>query len=210
MNISLSKLKWRYATQKFDSSKKLSDEQLNHFLEALVLTPSSSGLQPWKFVVVKEEKVRETLLSYAYNQPQIVEASHLIVLCRIDNLDHEHVQKYSKTVIDKHNKTPEELEKFVNNTSKFLSKLTNDEKISWIKNQIYIALGNAMTYAAYEGIDSCPMEGFVNSEFDRVLGLSKHNLKSVVVLPIGFRSEEDKNADRPKVRFDLDEVVLWK
>ena len=205
----IDKLYKRYATKKF-SDAKLSEAKLNIILEALTLTPSSMGLQPWKFVLVENTEIRQQLHLHSYKQNQIIDASHLIVLCRYADITHEHVEEYAQSVARQRNIERDKLDGYVKSSLNLIMKMSSDEKIHWMENQIYIALGNLLTVCAMEDVDACPMEGFVTSEYDRVLGLSKLGLKSVLVCPIGYRDESDKYAHLPKVRYSKDELIVVK
>ena len=188
---SIENLQWRYAVKKLDEHKFLSEEQINILKEAFNLTATSYGLQPVKMVVVKNKDLQQQLVAHSWNQLQVVQASHLLVLCIPKELTSEHVESYFKLVKDTRN-TPDEI---LNPFKEFLvNDIANKPKeilTSWMKNQAYIALGNLMTVAANEKIDSCPMEGFNPVKYDEILGLNKLNLNSVLVLPVGFRAEDD-------------------
>lgn len=199
-------LNWRYACKKFDPSKKLTEEQLNDLLDSLRLTASSYGIQPWKFVVVKNAEKREQLIGAAYKQRQVADASDLLVLCRPAELDATIIDRYIDDICKTRDQNKEDLEGYRNMMVKVVEK---DEavKVAWAKNQIYIALGTLMTVCASMKIDSCPMEGFSPKQFDEILELDKLGLKSVLVCPVGYRAADDKYIDVKKVRFSREEVV---
>lgn len=205
----LEKLYKRYATKKF-SSQKISEEKLNVILEALTLTPSSMGLQPWKFILVENPELRAKLHKHSNNQNQVIDASHLIILCRLAEIDHEHVEKYAQSIAEKRNMERSQLDGYVRSSSNLLQKMTSEEKGTWMDKQLYIALGNLLTVCAFENVDACPMEGFVASEYDRELGLASLGLKTVLACPIGYRDESDKYASLPKVRFSKEDLVIVK
>lgn len=207
MSTIIESLNWRYACKKFDASKKLTDEQANLLLESMRLTASSYGLQPWKFVVVKNEELREKLVAASWNQAQVKDASHLFVLCAPLKVDEAFVDNYLQTQADIREQNVEDLAGF----KKMLMMIANmdDEKQkAWAKNQIYIALGTLLTTCADMKIDSCPMEGFKAKEYDEILGLEKLGLRSVVVCPVGYRAEDDKYAGLAKVRDSFDNLVI--
>lgn len=204
----LEALNWRYATKQFDPNKKLTPEQLNTVLEALRLTPSSLGVQPWKFVVVENQQTKEALLEATRNQPQVVDCSHLIVIARKRTISHKDVDNYIAHVAKTRETGVEHLAGYKDMINSFIQKRTEEQLNEWMARQCYIALGNALTIAAIEGIDTCPMEGFIPKEYDRILELEKENLTAVVLLPLGFRSEEDSSALRAKVRYPQDDLVL--
>ena len=199
-------LNWRYACKKFDPTKKLTEEQLNDLLDSLRLTASSYGIQPWKFVVVKNAEKREQLIGAAYKQRQVADASDLLVLCRPAQLDASVIDSYIDDICKTRDQNKEDLEGYRNMMVKVVEK---DEpvKVAWAKNQIYIALGTLMTACAAMRIDSCPMEGFSPKQFDEILELDKLGLKSVLVCPVGFRASDDKYIDVKKVRYSKDEIV---
>ena len=201
-------LEWRYATKKFDATKLLSDLQINTLKKAFNLTATSYGLQPIKMVVVHNKKLQQELVKYSWNQQQIAQASHVLVLCIQKNMSNEDIESYF-SLVKKIRNTPDKI------LNPFKEYLKNDmdtksevDLHSWMKNQAYIALGNLMTVAASENIDSCPMEGFIPEKYDALLNLDKHNLKSVLVLPVGFRAEDDFMKDLKKVRKHTSEVII--
>lgn len=201
-------LNWRYATKKFDTTKKVSPEQLEELKEAIRLTPSSFGLQPWKFIIVENQEIQDTLVEHSWGQNQVSEASHVIVFCRNNALDASLVENYIADVIETTWAPAEALQWYKDMMLGFINNTPTEVKKTWAEKQIYIALWNAMTVLAHMHIDSCPMEGFIAEKYDEVLGLAEKWLSSVVVLPIGFRSQDDTNAARPKVRYDQDELFI--
>ena len=207
MNI-IDSLKWRYAVKKFDTDKELSKAQVNTLKEAFNLTATSYGLQPLKLIIIKNKVVQEKLVPFSWNQPQVLQASHLLVICIQDNYTTKEVENYFN-LVQKIRNTPDAV---INPFKKFLtaeiSKKTQEELYISNKNQAYIALGNLLTVCAYEEIDSCPMEGFTPEKYDEILDLKKDNLKSVLVLPVGFRAADDYMKDLSKVRKDLSESVI--
>lgn len=199
-------LNWRYACKKFDPDKKLTDEQLNDLLESLRLTASSYGIQPWKFVVVKNKDKREQLVGAAYKQAQVADASDLLVLCRPADLDASIIESYIDDICKTRGGNKEDLEGYKNMMLRVVEQ-EESKKVAWAKNQIYIALGNLMTVCAAMKIDSCPMEGFSPKQFDEILELDKLGLKSVLVCPVGYRAADDKYIDVKKVRYSKEEVI---
>ncbi len=200
-------LNWRYACKKFDPDKKLSDDQLNILLESLRLTPSSYGMQPWKFVLVENPELREKLVAASWKQAQVKDASHLLVLCAPKIVDEAWVDRYLADMAKTRGQEVSELSGFKNMLMS-ITKKTPEAQYTWAKNQIYIALGNLLTVCAELRIDSCPMEGFKSKEYNEILGLEKLGLTSVVVCPVGFRHSDDKYIDLKKVRFPLSELVV--
>ncbi|MFN0730014.1 NAD(P)H-dependent oxidoreductase [Polaribacter gochangensis] len=201
-------LEWRYATKKFDATKLLSDSQINTLKKAFNLTATSYGLQPIKMVVVHNKEIQKELVKHSWNQQQIAQASHVLVLCIQKHMSSDDVENYF-SLVKKIRNTPDEiLDQFKNYLKNDFETKSEETIHSWMKNQAYIALGNLMTVAASENIDSCPMEGFIPEKYDALLNLGKHNLKSVLVLPVGFRAEDDFMKDLKKVRKNTDEVII--
>lgn len=207
MNI-IDSLKWRYAVKKFDTDKELSGAQINTLKEAFNLTATSYGLQPLKLIVIKNKVVQEKLVPFSWNQPQVLQASHLLVICIQDNYTTKEVENYFNLVQKIRNTPDAVIYPFKKFLTAEISKKTQEELYISNKNQAYIALGNLLTVCAYEKIDSCPMEGFTPEKYDEILDLKKDNLKSVLVLPVGFRAADDYMKDLSKVRKDLSESVI--
>lgn len=205
---SIENLQWRYAVKKFDEHKFLSEEQVTTLKEAFNLTATSYGLQPVKMVVLKNKELQQQLVAHSWNQQQIVQASHVLVLCIPNEITSKDVESYFKLVKDIRN-TPDEI---LNPFKEFLvNDIANKPKEvlnSWMKNQAYIALGNLLTVCANEKIDSCPMEGFNPVKYNEILELNKQGLNAVLVLPVGFRAEDDYMKDLKKVRKNTEEVII--
>lgn len=207
MNI-IKSLQWRYATKKFNPSKILSEEQLNVIKQAFNLTATSFGLQTIKMIIIKDQELRKQLLEPAYGQKQVLEASHLLVICVGENIHDKDVDTHFNNIIDIR-QTPETiLEPYRLDLKTKMRNMTLEERQEWSINQAYIALGNLMTVCAVEGIDSCPMEGFDTARYDDILNLKDMNLKSVLLLPVGFRDETDMFANFKKVRKHVNDAVL--
>lgn len=204
----LDQLKWRYATKKFDPSKKLSEVQINTLKEAFNLTATSYGLQTIKLIVLEDSQKRNDILPAAYNQKQVVDASHLLVICIQNEVSGDDVDSYYKQLHQERQTPNEILEPYKNQLKGVIQNMSEANREEWTIRQAYIALGNLMTVCAFESIDSCPMEGFIPSEVDRILNLKDFNLKSVLLLPVGFRAENDMFASLKKVRKPLNEVIL--
>lgn len=201
-------LNWRYATKKFDPSKKIPDQQFNELLEALRLSPSSYGLQPWKFVVVKDPQVRNELKANAWNQPQITDADVLIVLCALKTMDEKYVKHFVQSISQTRGTPIEALAGYEQMMIGTLKGKSPDELSHWMKRQVYIALGVLMAECAQRKIDACPMEGFDSKKFDEILNLSQEGVESVVLCPVGYRDQDDQYAQLKKVRFDHKEIFI--
>lgn len=198
-------LNWRYATKIFDPKKKVSQSDLNELLEALRLSASSFGIQPWKFVVVTDKKLREELRKNAWDQPQITDASHLIVLCARTNVDENFVKKYIQDIAKTRGVTVDSLKDYEGSMTGSIKRKDKEEILEWSKSQVYIALGTLLAACATKRIDACPMEGFDHTAFDRILGLK--DATSVALCPVGYRGD-DKYAKAKKVRFSLSEIII--
>ena len=205
---SIENLQWRYAVKKFDENKSLTETQINTLKEAFNLTATSYGLQPVKMVVINNKDIQKELVTHSWNQAQVAQASHLLVLCIPKNYTQKEVDNYFELVKEIRNTPDEILNPFKEMLTGSIASKTQEELSNWNKNQAYIALGNLMTVAANERIDSCPMEGFVPEKYDEILGLDKHNLTSVLVLPVGFRADDCFMKDLKKVRRKTEEVII--
>ncbi|NVK65141.1 MAG: NAD(P)H-dependent oxidoreductase [Flavobacteriales bacterium] len=200
MNQIIEDLNWRYATKKYDPSKKVSDKDFETIKESLRLAATSYGLQTLKFLVVEDPAVREKLKTASWGQPQITEASHLIILCSYNDVNSDHVDEYLENVAETRNVPMESTAQYGDFMKATISQLTLEEKSIWSSKQAYIALGQALHTCANLRIDSTPMEGFDAKAYDEILGLSEKNLKASVVLAVGYRHEEDQNQHLAKVR----------
>lgn len=207
MNI-IDSLKWRYAVKKFDSEKQLSPSQIDILKEAFNLTATSYGLQPLTLVIIKNKEIRKKLVAHSWNQSQVLDASYLLIICTKDKYTSEEVTDYFNLVQKIRNTPDAVIAPFKDFLTAEIEKKTQEELFLWNKNQAYIALGNLMTVCATEKIDACPMEGFIPEEYDKVLDLKAQNLKSVLVLPVGFRANDDYMKDLPKVRKETTETIL--
>ncbi|MBO6881349.1 MULTISPECIES: NAD(P)H-dependent oxidoreductase [Winogradskyella] len=204
----IEKLKWRYATKKFDVSKQLPQEKLNVLKEAFNLTALSYGLQTLKMVVIEDQEVREKLVPLSYGQRQVADASHLLILCIQNEIDDKDVDQHFDAVKALRNTPDDILNPFRKGLKTTINNMPSDKKYNWATRQAYIALGNLMTVCAVENIDSCPMEGFIPSELDKALELDNHGLSSVLLLPVGYRAEDDMFASLKKVRKPLSDTII--
>ena len=207
MNI-IESLNWRYATKKFDLSRKLSDNQINILKNAFNLTASSYGLQPIKLIVISNQEIKNNLLDSSFNQKQVIQCSHLLVICIETDIDESYIELYFKRVVDIRKTSAKVLESFKKSIINEFNDMSNTSIINWSKNQAYLALGNLMTVCAVEGIDSCPMEGFVPEKYNEILDLKSKNLKSVLVMPVGYRSVDDQFSSFKKVRKDINDNTI--
>ncbi|WP_339701849.1 NAD(P)H-dependent oxidoreductase [uncultured Marixanthomonas sp.] len=204
----IDRLKWRYATKKFNSEKILPKKTLEQLKEAFNLTATSYGLQPVTLVIVKDKEQRKKLLPHSWDQHQVVDASHLLVFCVEEKLSPEYIQKYFKRVKTIRNTPDDILKPFEEFLLDSFEEQSSDEIRTWATNQAYLALGNLLTVCAATNIDACPMEGFNPTEYDRILGLKEKGLTSVLLLPVGYRDETDFMAKEKKVRKDMKDVII--
>lgn len=201
-------LNWRYATKEFDATKNISNEDLDEIIEAFRLTSSSFGLQPWKLVIVENKQIREKLLHVSWSQKQIVDASHLLVFTRILNVWEKHIDKFLDISCKITCATREQLKWYEDMMKGFIWNMNEDQEKKWADEQVFIALWNLLTVLAEKRIDSCAIWGFDPIKYDEILGLKEKGLASVVVLPIWYRSSNDKYCKKPKVRFSKEEIVI--
>ncbi|WP_034889106.1 NAD(P)H-dependent oxidoreductase [Gillisia sp. Hel_I_29] len=193
-------LNWRYATKQFDANKRISQEELDFLLEAIQLSASSYGLQPYEVIVVDNPEVQEKLKASAWNQSQLTDASHVLVFANMTSVDENYVDAYMKNIADTRNINVEDLSGFKDMIKNTILQLSSEEQSQWAAKQSYIALGNLLSAAANFKIDVCPMEGFDASEFDEILGLKEKNLTAATIATVGFRSAEDQTQFAAKVR----------
>lgn len=203
-------LEWRYAVGQFDQSKKISDDQMDSLLEAVLLTPSSFGLQPWKFIVVSNEELKQQMRQAGFDQAGFTEASHIVVLAVNNKVDAEYIDHYVAAVSETRNIAKENLGGFSDMMNGAVAMRTPEQVVEWSSRQVYIALGVLIAAASVMAIDSHPMEGFDKDQFDAILGLKETTFRSLVVVALGFRSLEDKSAQHAKVRFSKEELIIEK
>jgi nitroreductase len=203
----LNQLRWRYATKKFDPSKKIPGDLWDKLEQAVILSPSSYGLQPWKFVVVTKPELRKQLHPASYNQAQILDASHLVVFAAKNPPTPADVEQHISRTAQLRGLHPETLNNYKQMMVGSLSRMTEAEAFAWAARQCYIALGVFLTSAAMFGVDACPMEGFHNGQYDEILGLKAKGLSAVVIATAGYRSSDDPTAKFVKSRFDVDQVI---
>lgn len=207
MNI-IEHLQWRYATKKFDASHKLSNNQLHTLKQAFNLTATSFGLQTISLVVIEDKNIRQSLVAHAYNQKQVLEASHLFVICIQNNILEADINAYYDTIKNIRQTPDEVLKPFHDNLIKTINNKSIEQRQQWSKNQAYIALGNLMTVCATQKIDACPMEGFIPEKFNQILDLDAKGLQSVLLLPVGARAKDDMFSELKKVRKPLTDTVI--
>ncbi|MBE9063802.1 NAD(P)H-dependent oxidoreductase [cf. Phormidesmis sp. LEGE 11477] len=203
-------LNWRYATKAFDPDRKIPDDVWHALEQSLVLAPSSFGMQPWKFFVVRNPQIRQQLVEDSFNQTKVAEASHLVVLAIKKDISADDVPDYVDRVSAVRNVPKEKLEGLANLIKGYLQEppfpLQPDK---WSAKQVYLALGFFLYSAALLGIDTCAIEGFVPAKYDEILGLAEQGYSAVVLCVAGYRAEGDQTADQAKVRYETDRVVAY-
>lgn len=201
-------LKWRYAVKKFDPSRKIPAEQWQALESALLLSPSSFGLQPWRFIVVNDPAVRERLRAASWNQSQVVEASHLVVFAIKKDLNATDVERFVRRIVQVRGVSAESLSSYKQMMLDFVAQAGRGFNINaWSAQQLYIAMGVFMTAAAMLGIDTCPMEGIEPDVYDRILSLAPQGFCALAAAAAGYRAADDKAARLAKVRYEADEVI---
>ena len=201
-------IRGRAAIKQFDPARKIEAEQLDALIEAANLTPTSGGLQPFKIVVVSSDEYKEKLAPHTMGQPQVVTASHTLIFAVETNLDGSLVDRYIDRAAEVRGKSKESLIGYADSMRAYIESMDEKAKYNWSKHQAYIALGTVMTVAAALRIDTCPMEGFNPAEFQRILNLQEKHLMPVVILPVGYRSDEDRHSKAKKVRKTISDFVL--
>jgi nitroreductase len=204
----LGQLRWRYATKKFDPTKKIPSDVWAKLEQAVVLAPSSYGLQPWKFIVVTSPEVRKQLHPASYNQTQILDASHLVVFAARNPPAPVDVERHIARTAQVRGLKPEVLNDYKQRMLGSISRMTEADAFAWAARQCYIALGVFLSSAALFGVDACPMEGFQNAQYDEILGLKAKGLSAVVIATAGHRAADDPAASLTKSRFDVNDVVV--
>ena len=203
----LRQLQWRHATKKFDATKTIPADDWTTLEQTLILTPSSYGLQPWKFVVITDPATKARLLPLSWGQRQVVDASHVVVFAIRRNLSETDIDKYLVRIVEVRGGTVEALAGFRRMMVGGLLDGAMDLN-HWASLQAYIALGQFMTTAAMLGIDTCPMEGIEPAKYDEVLGLNELGYGTVVACVAGYRASDDKYASIAKVRFKAEDVLI--
>ena len=208
MSTLLENLNWRYATKKFDATKKISAADLNTLKEAVRLAASSYGLQPFKVVLVENPEIREKLKAAAWGQTQITDASNLFVFANDLNAGPESVAAYIKNISETRGLPTEALGGFADMMNGVISNLSQEAKNIWTSKQTYIALGTLLAAAAELKIDATPMEGFNPAQFNEILGFDKLGLNAAVIATVGYRHDEDEAQQYKKVRKSQEELFI--
>jgi nitroreductase len=207
MNI-LESLNWRYATKRM-TGEKVPQEKVDVILEAARLAPTSSGIQPFSIIQVTDRALLEKIQAVAFNQPQITEASHLLVFAAWDSVTPEKIDRVYEQIVRERNLPVDALKEYTDRLKSMYPTLPAEQQFNWAARQTYIAFGVAITAAAIEKIDATPMEGFKNAELDQLLGLHTKGLRSTSLLTLGYRDTvNDWLANLKKVRRPKEELVI--
>jgi len=200
-------LQWRYATKQFSTEEHISEECWQALLQSLVLSPSSFGLQPWKFLVVKDRAVREQLQPVSWNQPQVTQADYYVVLLAKKDVSAVDIEKFIALTASTRGIPAESLQDYKNLMLGFVSGYDDKARLAWATNQVYVALGQLLASCAVLGVDACPMEGIDRKAYDSILQLEDSSYTTIVSCAIGVRSSEDKYAALAKVRYSAAEMI---
>jgi len=200
MNTFIENQNWRYATKKFDVTKKISNENLEILKEAIRLSTSSYGLQPYKVLIVENPEIRAQLQPVSWGQAQITEASHLFVFANIIDVQDIHIDEYISNIANTRELNIEDLKGYADFMKSKITPLETNKKAIWTSKQTYLALANLMNAAAELKIDVTPMEGFEPEKYNEILGLNELGLNASLVATIGYRHEEDQTQYFTKVR----------
>ncbi len=203
----LASLRWRYATKKFDPTRKIPAATWDALEESLVLTPSSFGLQPWKFLVIQDHGIRALLSPESWKQPQVTEASHYVVLTARTDLDASDIDAWMARMSEVQGSSLEAVAPLRGMIAGFAQAMSHEARHAWNVRQTYIALGQLMASAALLGVDACPMEGISTDGYDQVLGLSGTGYATAVACALGYRAADDKYAATAKARFDRSRII---
>lgn len=208
MNTFIENQNWRYATKKFDTTKKIATEDLEILKEAIRLSSSSYGLQPYKVLIVENPELRAKIQPAAWGQSQIVEASHLIIFANETNVDDSTIDSFLQNISETRNTPIEALSGYGDFMKSKISTLDAEVKNAWTAKQTYLALGNLLNAAADLKIDATPMEGFVPAQVNEILGLDKLGLNATLIATLGYRHEEDTTQHYKKVRKSNEELFI--
>jgi len=204
----LDNLNWRYAVKKYDASKKVSKEDLQILKEAIRLSPSSYGLQPYKVLFIDNPEIREQLKTHAWGQTAITDASELVVFANVTDFGNPEVDTYIQNIATTRNLTAESLSGFSNLMKDKIVALPIESRNNWTSKQAYLALGTLINTAATLQIDVTPIEGFDPEQFDKILGLNEKGLHASVLATIGYRHEQDATQHYTKVRKSNEELFI--
>lgn len=199
-------LNWRYATKKFDPTRKVSASDLEKIKKAVQLSASSYGLQLYKVLIIEDIGIREKLKPASWNQDQITDASHLFVFCNYTSVSDSHIQDYMELHALQREVSLDSIQGYGDFIKEKLAEKSLTEQQEWMARQAYLALSNLLSACAELKIDTCPMEGFEPEKYNEILGLSGQGLNATVIAPIGYRAIDDKTQSLRKIRKPLEEL----
>lgn len=199
---------WRYATKKFDATKKVSKDDLETLKEAIRLSSSSYGLQPYQVLIIENPEIRQQLQPASWGQTQIVDAAFVVVFANVTNIGEAEIDAYFKNMIETREIPQEAIQGYADFMKSNIVNLPLEVRNNWTSKQTYIALGNLLSAAAELKIDVTPMEGFVPEKYNEILGLTEKNLNASVVATVGYRHEEDATQYYAKVRKSNEELFI--
>jgi nitroreductase len=199
---------WRYATKKFDATKKVSKDDLETLKEAIRLSSSSYGLQPYQVLIIENPEIRQQLQPASWGQTQIVDAAFVVVFANVTNIGEAEIDAYFKNMIETREIPQEAIQGYADFMKSNIVNLPLEVRNNWTSKQTYIALGNLLSAAAELKIDVTPMEGFVPEKYNEILGLTEKNLNASVVATVGYRHEEDATQHYTKVRKSNEELFI--
>jgi nitroreductase len=204
----LAQLQWRYATKQFDPNRKIPSDVWSALEQSLVLTPSSFGLQPWKFIVVTDPAMKQSLLSASWNQSQVTDCSHHVVFAARKATDEKEVDRFLQSISAARGVDVASLAGYRGMMTGFMANAAKGGWLhEWAIRQTYIAIGQFMASCAVVGVDACPMEGIAPDQYDKLLGLEGGEFATAVACAVGYRSSADKYATLAKVRYPASEVI---
>lgn len=201
-------LRWRYAVKKFDPTRKVPAEVWSALEQSLVQAPSSFGLQPWKFVVITDQSIKDRLPPISWNQTQPKDCSHMVVLAARKGMAAPDVERYVQRIIQVRDIPGDPMRGYKDMMLGMVNSTPPAQLQEWAAKQVYIALGFLMEACAVLGVDACPMEGIVAPEYDKLLKLPEIGYTAVVGCAVGYRAADDKYAAYPKVRFETSDVIV--
>lgn len=199
-------LNWRYAVKTF-SNKKLTDNQIDELKEAVRLSASAYGLQPYKLLVVENESLKRDCVPFSYDQDKVANCSHLLVLVNQTSITKQEINNYISALAGEQGTQEAALEAYKTTISDDILSRDQQEQALWCEQQCYIALGNLLSYCAVNQIDACPMTGFNPEGINQVLGLTQLGFNAAILCPVGFRSDTDASAQRKKYRKPISQLV---
>ncbi len=204
----IERLQWRFASKSFDPNKQVPQQDIDFLKEAIQLSVSSYGLQQYKVLIIKDKKLQEKLTPASYNQTQISEASHVFVFCSMTNVDEAVIDDYMENISKTRGVSKDSLNGFAKMIQSKVDRQTKEQIEEWSDRQSYITMTNLLNACAVKQIDSCPMEGFIPEKYIEILALEHENLKPVLVVPIGYRTNDDKYAKLAKVRKPMEDLFV--